>query len=116
LRMKYKTSGKNASVKEHLLKTYGNKCVYCGKRLPPESLYIEHVAPQSEQGSHEIYNLRLACEHCNCSKGSLNLLGFEHKLQKQELELKQKLTFVRRSLSNVSHLFDEMYGGIDDAE
>jgi uncharacterized protein YihD (DUF1040 family) len=46
------------------------KCVYCGSR---ENLTLDHVIPQSKDGSHDPENLATCCSSCNSSKGAKSL-------------------------------------------
>lgn len=51
--------------KRRLIKKYGLRCFWCGKRLTPKTATIEHLLPQSKGGTHSFDNLRLACYACN---------------------------------------------------
>jgi len=48
----------------------GHRCEYC---LAPEAAFnlifeVEHVVPPGRSGSHEFFNLALACRSCNLFK------------------------------------------------
>jgi 5-methylcytosine-specific restriction endonuclease McrA len=40
-------------------------CSLCQMRLPADLATVDHIQARSEGGSHDITNLRLACEPCN---------------------------------------------------
>jgi 5-methylcytosine-specific restriction endonuclease McrA len=65
-------------IKEYLLLTWGQRCVYCQKTGIP--LQVEHIVPKIRGGSDRITNLTLACEQCNRKKGSQTAheFGFPH--------------------------------------
>lgn len=43
-------------------------CQYCGMRLPPEKLTIDHVLPKTRGGRTSFENCVLACKKCNTFK------------------------------------------------
>lgn len=47
-----------------------NACQYCGARLAPERLTIDHVLPVSRGGRTEWENCVLACHRCNGRKAN----------------------------------------------
>jgi len=51
------------------------RCEYCHypEEFSPSSFEVEHINPKSSGGPTSLYNLALACSHCNA-----------HKAQKQE--------------------------------
>ena len=62
----------SAKIRAKVRKDLRNRCSYC---LLPQGilsslLEIEHILPVSEGGSHEEYNLCLACRECNSHKSS----------------------------------------------
>jgi 5-methylcytosine-specific restriction endonuclease McrA len=61
-------------VREYLLEKWNRRCAYCGKENIP--LQIEHICCRAKGGSNRISNLTLACESCNCKKGTLDLAVF----------------------------------------
>jgi len=61
-------------VREYLLEKWGRKCVDCNASNPP--LQIEHIVPQSKNGSNRISNLTLACAPCNQKKSNQNIRDF----------------------------------------
>jgi 5-methylcytosine-specific restriction endonuclease McrA len=48
-----------------------NVCQYCGKRLAPERLTIDHIVPLSRGGDTDWDNCVLACHRCNGRKADL---------------------------------------------
>lgn len=65
----YKTSS-NLKKRFEILKKYGFRCVYCGRKAPEVSLELEHIVPKSKGGSDNFDNLVPACWECNRGKGS----------------------------------------------
>ncbi|ADB17666.1 HNH endonuclease [Pirellula staleyi DSM 6068] len=47
----------------------GNKCQYCGKRLPVQQLSLDHVMPRSRGGESSWENVVCSCLTCNTRKG-----------------------------------------------
>jgi 5-methylcytosine-specific restriction endonuclease McrA len=52
-----------------LLARDGCTCQYCGRRLSPSRLTIDHIIPRSRGGSDDWDNLVVACIDCNIKKG-----------------------------------------------
>jgi 5-methylcytosine-specific restriction endonuclease McrA len=48
----------------------GWECHYCKCRLTYNNATLDHVVPRSLGGSNAIYNLKLACRHCNQAKAN----------------------------------------------
>lgn len=70
------------SNKRHkvFMKTFYH-CGYCGKILQdPDDLTIDHIVPQSADGSNEFANLIGCCHSCNQLKADLSLSQFRNKL------------------------------------
>jgi len=57
-----------------ILERDGYRCRYCGRGAPDVTLHVDHVHPQSRNGTDDPDNLVTACEDCNQGKGS-RLLG-----------------------------------------
>ncbi|WP_373539863.1 HNH endonuclease [Chamaesiphon sp.] len=53
-----------------LVKDFGSQCWWCGCKLSPDKITLDHLKPQSKGGSNSLENLRLACFHCNNSRGN----------------------------------------------
>lgn len=43
-------------------------CYYCGKRVPPDQLTMDHLIPLARGGKSERHNLVPACKECNNKK------------------------------------------------
>ena len=55
--------------RRNILLRDGNRCQYCGKRLPTSQLSIDHVHPKSRGGKSTWTNVVAACTPCNTRKG-----------------------------------------------
>lgn len=62
-------SDNKGPTRASLLVRDGCTCQYCGRRLPPARLTIDHVIPRSRGGSDDWNNLVVACIECNARKG-----------------------------------------------
>jgi 5-methylcytosine-specific restriction endonuclease McrA len=47
----------------------GNRCQYCGKRMPTTELSLDHVKPKSQGGRSSWENIVCCCVKCNVKKG-----------------------------------------------
>src|SRR5579871_4129982 len=47
----------------------GNKCQYCGKKMPTTELSLDHVVPKSQGGRSTWENIVCCCVKCNVKKG-----------------------------------------------
>jgi 5-methylcytosine-specific restriction endonuclease McrA len=47
----------------------GWRCCYCGARLEPETVTLEHVIPQAHGGGSTWDNLAASCAPCNGALG-----------------------------------------------
>jgi 5-methylcytosine-specific restriction endonuclease McrA len=47
----------------------GNRCQYCGKRMPTTELSLDHVVPKSQGGRSTWENIVCCCVRCNVRKG-----------------------------------------------
>ncbi len=56
--------------RRNLYRRDGNRCQFCGRRLPTCDLSIDHVIPRSRGGRTTWENCALACVSCNVRKGS----------------------------------------------
>ena len=61
-----------ARLREAVIARAGVRCEYCGvpATVAADSFEIEHVAPVSQGGGHDLENLALACGGCNSSKAA----------------------------------------------
>jgi 5-methylcytosine-specific restriction endonuclease McrA len=55
--------------RKNILARDGNRCQYCGKRLPVSQLSLDHVHPKSRGGKSTWTNVVAACNPCNTRKG-----------------------------------------------
>lgn len=46
------------------------ECTYCGKSIRFSQADIDHIWPQSKGGPDSHWNLVIACQSCNRSKGN----------------------------------------------
>jgi 5-methylcytosine-specific restriction endonuclease McrA len=51
-----------------IVKHYGNRCVYCGKKFPTKHLTIDHLTPYAHGGSNTVHNVVPSCLSCNSKK------------------------------------------------
>jgi 5-methylcytosine-specific restriction endonuclease McrA len=47
----------------------GNRCQYCGKRMPTTELSLDHIVPRSQGGRSSWENIVCCCVKCNVRKG-----------------------------------------------
>ncbi len=47
----------------------GNRCQYCGKKMPTTELSLDHVVPKSQGGKSTWDNIVCCCVKCNVRKG-----------------------------------------------
>lgn len=47
----------------------GNRCQYCGKRMPTSELSLDHIIPRSQGGQATWTNIACCCTDCNVKKG-----------------------------------------------
>jgi hypothetical protein len=65
------------SHREWLLARHGSVCAYCGAKVPPETITLDHVRPRRGQSAYDRPdNLVLACRPCNAAKADMPLLAF----------------------------------------
>jgi 5-methylcytosine-specific restriction endonuclease McrA len=66
-----------AETKRWLIAQHGPVCAYCGRRVTPGSVTLDHVAPRRGQSAYDRRdNLVLACEDCNGAKADMPILAF----------------------------------------
>jgi 5-methylcytosine-specific restriction endonuclease McrA len=66
-----------AETKRWLLQQHGAVCAYCGRRVPPVTITLDHVAPRRGQSAYDRRdNLVLACVDCNGAKADMPILAF----------------------------------------
>ncbi|ADR18739.1 HNH endonuclease [Calditerrivibrio nitroreducens] len=57
-------------------------CYYCGKKVPPGELTMDHIVPLSRGGKSTKGNIVPACKECNNKKKYLLPIEWEEYLQK----------------------------------
>jgi len=62
-------------------KTNGH-CAYCGFRIQPNQMAVDHVKPVSRGGATVDSNLIPACRSCNHRKSNLDLEDFRKQVEK----------------------------------
>ena len=66
-----------AETKRWLLEQHGAVCAYCGRRVSPSVITLDHVTPRRGQTAYDRRdNLVLACEDCNGAKADMPILAF----------------------------------------
>ena len=66
-----------AETKRWLIEQHGAICAYCGKRVAPTAITLDHVTPRRGQTAYDRRdNLVLACEDCNGAKADMPILAF----------------------------------------
>jgi len=61
------------SKKNRVMDKTNSCCWYCGIKLRPKIVTIDHIIPISKGGKSEIDNLVASCKNCNFEKGSLTV-------------------------------------------
>ncbi len=62
--------------KREILELHDYRCVYCGERLDPSDLTVDHVQPRVKGGDHSRGNLVACCKRCNTEKGGVAAWAF----------------------------------------
>jgi 5-methylcytosine-specific restriction enzyme A len=57
-------------------------CYFCGKKVPPKELTMEHVVPIIRGGASSKGNIVPACKECNSKKKYLLPIEWDEYLQK----------------------------------
>lgn len=103
---------KNGYRKRYLLKLielYGSKCIYCGKKLKPSEICIDHVIAKVKSGTNDISNLRPSCSNCNASKWGFSIFEWTDKLYSKKLRAKAEYTKCSKILKSIyANKLDEM--------
>ena len=86
--MTTRNSNQKNKIKKELLKV-SKKCCFCKVNLNSANITIEHVIPLSKNGSWNISNLKLSCEHCNFERLDLDFWEF-HKQKKAIRDLRKQ--------------------------
>lgn len=74
-RRSYKKSTlKSSELKEWVI-SQSKVCLYCRCDCE-QNFHIDHIIPLSKGGLHEIHNLAISCEWCNCHKSNKSVEDF----------------------------------------
>jgi 5-methylcytosine-specific restriction endonuclease McrA len=73
-----RSQGRSYSAhRDWLLARHGPVCAYCGARVSPETITLDHVRPRKGLSAYDRPdNLVLACRVCNAAKADTPLLAF----------------------------------------
>ena len=58
-------------------------CHYCGKRVPPRELTMDHIVPVARGGKSTKGNVVPACKDCNTAKKQLLPMEWDQYLQEK---------------------------------
>lgn len=98
------------TVKEYLLEKFGRTCVYCGaKGYGSDStvLEVEHVIPETRDGSDRLDNLVIACESCNREKDDRTAEEFGYpEIQAQVEESLRDAAVINATRWHVYHVLE----------
>jgi len=65
---------KNVSfTRRALVKRDNSSCCYCGKKLTPSKITIDHIIPTSKGGANSFLNCVVSCQPCNGRKANRTL-------------------------------------------
>ncbi|AXH72170.1 MAG: HNH endonuclease [Siphoviridae sp. ctdc_1] len=74
-RRSYKKSSLKSSELKEWLVSQPKVCLYCRCECE-QNFHIDHITPLSKGGLHEIQNLTISCEWCNCHKSNKSVEEF----------------------------------------
>lgn len=81
---------------------YTSECFYCKNSLEEKHTHVDHFIPWNYIRDDQMWNLVLACNHCNCKKGaSLPQEYFQNKLVKRNDEYGNQITTLEHSLNTI---------------
>ena len=58
-------------TRDEVIRRDNATCHLCGKTCEPHEIHIDHVIPLARGGQHTLDNVKVACAHCNMSKGAI---------------------------------------------
>lgn len=87
-----------AFSRKALIKRDESKCQYCGIKLTPSQITIDHIKPRVQGGGNSFTNCVVSCQACNSKKG-------EKTLEQAEMQLLKRPTHPS---------FIGRYGGIEE--
>ena len=90
--IRYKKLGKNIGIQqlddkisgEALVKLFDEqkqKCRYCDVDLSNGVFQLDHIAPLSRDGTHDLKNIQFVCAFCNRAKYNMSDLEFKKTLR-----------------------------------
>lgn len=69
-RKKYK------KIKDYVISRDGFVCCYCGKNLNSNTITMDHINPESNDGEYSKTNLTVSCSDCNNKRGNQSFFEF----------------------------------------
>ncbi len=69
----------DANTRHRVRERAMDRCEYCGlpqSAIPLSTFHVEHIRAKQHDGSDDLSNLALSCDHCNRHKGP-NLSGVD---------------------------------------
>lgn len=82
-------------IKEYVINRDGMLCCYCDKVLTNETMTLEHIVPDSKQGTFNSTNLTVSCGPCNNKRGNRPFFEYckKYNFPKDKLDKYRKLYF-----------------------
>ena len=62
-------------------KISNGRCQYCGARVPPKELTMDHIVPLAMGGSSSKGNIAVCCKACNTKKKTMMPIEWQHYLE-----------------------------------
>ncbi|MBU2568265.1 MAG: HNH endonuclease [Elusimicrobia bacterium] len=106
-------------TRRNIYEHYNYKCCYCGKKLPPTQLNLDHVVPRSRGGRTDWKNVVTSCISCNLKKGSFLLeeAGMKLKIKPNRPAVNPCLSLILKSPAKVKSswqkFIDSVYWNIE---
>lgn len=113
--MESKQIPKNVRLKVY--EKYNGHCGYCGCKLEPKNMQVDHVIPvYGKNGTNEIDNYMPSCRMCNFYKGTFSLEDFRkrlktihYRLEKQFIyRIAKKYGLVEEHKENIKFYFEKV--------
>jgi hypothetical protein len=93
-------------IKQYVIDRDGAICCYCDFPLIPEEITLEHIVPDSFQGTFNSTNLTIACAECNSRRGNKPFFEYcmKYNFSDDKLEKYKKLYYnnLRIKVLNIS--------------
>ena len=58
------------TLRQAVIARDGDICTYCGIKIHPSAIHLDHRLPVSKGGGHTLDNLCVTCQPCNNAKGN----------------------------------------------